>query len=222
MSRTFLIFLISLLSVYTFGHEGTHENSFDEMGLEGMSWQPRGCQAATLSQIAIVDLGNSKADDFYKQCLASTQNSRWCSQVLRPNPDSLTTFNCTYGNKQPHQLVNPDETSWQYPIQAVQLVEELESLGIKTCLIYNWWRPEPYNTNVGGAAGRHPFATSVDVRFCSPGDMEAAFSRLCEWRAQGKLRAIGYYGTNSLHIGVGDRTANTWGKSCPKQIAQLN
>jgi hypothetical protein len=44
--------------------------------------------------------------------------------------------------------------------------------------------------------------------------MEKAFSQLCKWRAQGRLRAVGYYGSTGLHFGIGDKTANTWGKSC--------
>jgi hypothetical protein len=97
----------------------------------------------------------------------------------------------------------------------VKLVTELEAKGIRVYQIYNWWRPEPYNANVGGAAGRHPYGTSVDVRMASMGDMEKAFSQLCKWRSQGRLRAVGYYGSTGLHFGIGDKTANTWGKSCP-------
>ena len=192
------------------------ENSLDESRPEQRDITFLGCKKATPSQLAHVNLGNSKAQDFYYKCLASTGNSRWCEQVLRPNPSSISTFQCTYGNSQPHQLINPDENSWPHAIKAVQLVEELESLGIKSCLIYNWWRPEPYNQNVGGAPGRHPFGTSVDVKFCTKPDMEAAFNKLCEWRSMGHIRAVGYYGTNSLHLGIGDNVGNTWGKSCPK------
>jgi hypothetical protein len=82
-------------------------------------------------------------------------------------------------------------------------------------LIYNWWRPEPYNKNVGGAPGRHPFGTSVDVRMETMSDMETAFVQLCKWRKAGELRAVGYYGSTALHFGIGDHTGNTWGKDCP-------
>ena len=30
----------------------------------------------------------------------------------------------------------------------------------------------------------------------------------------GKLRALGYYSGTGLHLGMGDRAANTWAKSC--------
>jgi hypothetical protein len=112
-------------------------------------------------------------------------------------------------------LIHPDESTWKNAFRAIQLVQELEAKNIKACLIYNWWRPEPYNKNVGGAAGRHPFGTSIDVRFCSMVDMENAHRELCAWRKQGRIRAVGYYGTTALHFGIGDQAGNTWGKACP-------
>ncbi len=173
------------------------------------------CKKASKTQKAVVDKGNQLASDFYQQCLTKTGSQYWCQQVMRPNPDSYGIFQCTYGASQVHQLINPDKKTWTNAFKAILLVNELERLGIRPCLIYNWWRPEPYNQNVGGAPGRHPAGTSVDVRFCSMADMEKAFSALCGLRAQGRLRALGYYGTTGLHFGVGDKIANTWGKSCP-------
>ncbi len=172
------------------------------------------CRKATKSQRALVDRGNKQAVRFFRQCVEFAGSEPWCRQIMRPNPESLPLFQCTYGPAQSHQLVNPDTSTWNYAFRAVRLVAALETEGIKPCLIYNWWRPEPYNRNVGGAPGRHPRGTSVDVRFCTQEDMELAFTKLCEWRANGQLRAIGYYGTTGLHLGVGDRVANTWGKAC--------
>lgn len=173
------------------------------------------CKAATSSQKSQVNLGNTKKDQFLRDCATSTNSSPWCAQLVRPNPDSRSTFSCTYGSSQPHQLIHPDENTWGYAFRAVRLIEDLEREGVRVCRIYNWWRPEPYNANVGGAAGRHPFGTSVDVQFCTKADQEKAFRLLCAYRRQGKLRAVGYYSSTSLHFGVGDATANTWGKSCP-------
>lgn len=173
------------------------------------------CQKANKSQRAIVDRGNKLAQEFLARCIASTGSEFWCQQITRPNPASLNIFRCTYGNTQIHQLINPDKNTWGNAFHAVQLVQSLEKQGIKPCLIYNWWRPEPYNKNVGGAPGRHPQGTSVDVRFCSMPEMERAFSTLCIWRASGQLRALGYYGTTGLHLGIGDKVPNTWGKECP-------
>ena len=173
------------------------------------------CTKASKSQVEQVNTGNKKIDAFLAACARATNGSAWCQQLTRPNPDSIDRFRCTYGEELPHRLINPDEDTWKNSYKAVNLIKQLESEGLKVCIIYNWWRPEPYNKNVGGAAGRHPLGTSVDVRMCSMEDMEKAFLRLCQFRKEGKIRAIGYYGTTGLHFGIGDGKANTWGKTCP-------
>lgn len=173
-----------------------------------------GCLRASSSQKEYVTLGWTKKDEFLQQCASETGNSSWCAQLVRPNPSSKSTFGCTYGSSQPHNLIHPDEKTWKYPIAGVGIIKDLQAKGIKVSQIYNWWRPEPYNKNVGGAAGRHPYGTSIDVRFASSSEANRAFRELCKMRKAGRLRALGHYGSSSLHIGVGDKTANTWGKSC--------
>lgn len=172
------------------------------------------CSKASTAQKEYVYLGWTKKDEFLQRCAAETNNSSWCSQVVRPNPSSASTFGCTYGVNQAHNLIHPDEGTWKYPIAGIRILQDLSAKGIKISQIYNWWRPEPYNKNVGGAAGRHPYGTSIDVRFGSNSEADRAFAELCKMRRAGRLRAIGHYGSSSLHLGVGDRTANTWGKSC--------
>lgn len=172
------------------------------------------CKRATVTQINEVNLGVAKLDRFLQRCYSETGSKKWCDQVARPNPASHGTFDCTYSSKQPHVFVHPQETTWNYAIEAVKLVLELEEKGVAVSTIYNWWRPEPYNANVGGAAGRHPFGTSVDVRFATKRDQNWAHTELCRWRKAGRLRALGYYSGTGLHLGVGDQRANTWGKSC--------
>lgn len=194
---------------YNFDSDFDHPDIYEDTAIF-----PLRCVRANRDQIVEVNLGNQKASGFLSECARRTSGSAWCSQVVRPNPESRQIFSCTYGADQPHQLIHPDEVTWENAIKAVHIVDELETKGIKVCLIYNWWRPEPYNANVGGAPGRHPSGTSVDVRFCSKRDMERAFKQLCIWRSQGHLRALGYYGSTALHLGIGDRTANTWGKRC--------
>lgn len=190
------------------------EDDFEE--LTGDKWsKPLSCTKANSTQIGTLNKGGALLDRFLKDCHKATVGSPWCEQLTRPNPESRSIFSCTYGEAQPHLMIHPDEDTWQYAFDAVQLVKELERKGIKVCLIYNWWRAEPYNANVGGAAGRHPHGTSVDVRMCSLPDMEKAFLQLCEWRDEGRLRAVGYYGSTGLHFGIGDAVANTWGKDCP-------
>jgi hypothetical protein len=176
---------------------------------------PASCTKASNSQVAMVNQGNQKKDDFLQRCAQTTGGSAWCSQLIRPNPDSVSVFRCTYGESQVHQLINPDESSWKHAHNAVKLIQELEQKGFRIKLIYNWWRPEPYNKNVGGAAGRHPKGTSVDVRFVTNSEADQAFLELCKYRKQGRIRAIGHYGTNALHFGMGDAMNNTWGKTCP-------
>lgn len=194
------------------GHSPYIEDDFESeptMGELG-----NGCSHATASQIAQVNLGASKRATFLKQCLAATSSEKYCTQIARPNPDSKSTFSCTYSSQQAHVFVHPDEKTWKYAIDAVKMVLELEAKGIKIATIYNWWRPEPYNKNVGGSATRHPYGTSVDVRFASKTEQNKAQRELCKMRTQGRIRAVGYYSGTGLHLGVGDRSANTWGKSC--------
>lgn len=173
-----------------------------------------GCRHATLSQVTQVNLGLSKREQFLNRCYKESGSKKWCDQIARPNPDSSKTFQCTYSPQQPPIFVHPQENTWGNAIGAIQLVKELEAKNIKVSTIYNWWRPEPYNANVGGAAGRHPLGTSVDVRFPNKTEQNKAHSQLCQWRKAGRLRALGYYSGTGLHLGIGDRTANTWGKSC--------
>jgi len=177
--------------------------------------QSNGCKHATSSQVVQVNLGVTKRNQFLTKCYKETGSTKWCDQVARPNPESHPAFDCTYSVQQAHVFVHPDESTWDYAIGAVKLVQELETKGVKVSTIYNWWRPEPYNANVGGAAGRHPYGTSVDVRFPSKAEQNKAHSQLCQWRKAGRLRALGYYSGTGLHFGMGDRVANTWGKSCP-------
>ena len=175
----------------------------------------KACKKASRSQLAEVNKGRVKKEKFLEKCYEQTGNSCWCDQLTRPNPSSRNTFRCTYGNNRPHVLIHPNESSWKHAIEAAKIVLELEKKGIGIKIIYNWWRPEPYNKNVGGAAGRHPHGTSVDVRFVSKADQNRAHSELCKMRKRGRIRAIGYYRSTALHFGVGDRNGNTWGKSCP-------
>lgn len=173
-----------------------------------------GCVKATDEQIAEVNKGNRLYEEFLKYCLNKTGASRWCEELTRPNPDSADIFECTYGPKQAHRFIHPDRSTWANAVTAVRIIEDLQEKDIAVKRIYNWWRPEPYNKNVDGAGGRHPFGTAVDVEFDSQRDKNLAFAQLCKMRAAGRLKAIGYYPSLGLHLGVDDRIPNTWGKSC--------
>jgi hypothetical protein len=197
--------------------EHQHEEGEDD-GAYSSIIEAYGCTRASRDNMVTIDEGNKKLNKFLSACATATKNSPWCAQLVRPNPSSKSTFSCTYGSDQPHTLINPDEKTWKNAFLAATLVSELSAQGIGVAQIYNWWRPEPYNKNVGGAAGRHPFGTSVDVRFKTMKDMEKAHKQLCSWRAKGRLRAVGYYGSTGLHFGIGDKLANTWGKSCSSKL----
>lgn len=174
-----------------------------------------GCTKANSQQWAEVNFGLTKLSYFINYCVTQTGSQEWCNQIARPNPDSHATFACTYSPQQDPHFIHPDETTWANAVQAVRLVQELVAMGVGVDIIYNWWRPEPYNANVGGAAGRHPYGTSVDVRFINKTEQNRAHAQLCKWRSAGRLRALGYYDGTGLHLGIADKTANTWGKSCP-------
>lgn len=226
MVYVLFVFLVTLVGCQQQQQAGSSETQENPLAVDGAAeddfefidellFEKAACAKATTAQTAQVNLGNTKKGDFLNNCGRVTGGSPWCQQLVRPNPSSKSIFDCTYGPNQVHQLIHPDANTWKHAYQAVNLVERLESLGIKVCQIYNWWRPEPYNKNVGGAAGRHPLGTSVDVRFCSKNDQLKAHAQLCKWRRQGELRALGYYSSSALHFGIGDASANTWGKSCP-------
>ncbi|MBX2987192.1 MAG: hypothetical protein KF802_04775 [Bdellovibrionaceae bacterium] len=198
---------------YDYRDHAEHEHGDAEFPPEFLD--PFGCTRANTSQIRVVNEGNGKRERFLARCARETGDSPWCAQLIRPNPQSVSVFRCTYGQNLAHQLIHPDENTWGNAIRAVKIIQQLTQKGLRVCQIYNWWRPEPYNNNVGGAAGRHPFGTSVDVRFCSVDEANKGFSELCRMRKQGLLRAIGHYGSTGLHLGIADSVANTWGRSCP-------
>lgn len=201
------LLLVSLFSGHAFAHDDLDELSFVPS---------KSCshyRKASPEQITEVQKGNEKYTNFLNACTDAGVQYGWCQQLARPNPLSASVFACTYGNL-PHQLVSPDESTWEYAFKAGLMVQELEKQGIFTQEIYNWWRPEPYNANVGGAGGRHPYGTSVDVRMQSMSDTSKALKKLCSWRRNGEMNALGYYGKTGIHFGVGDEWANTWGHPC--------
>jgi|JI10StandDraft_1071094.scaffolds.fasta_scaffold93327_5 hypothetical protein len=172
------------------------------------------CQKAPDSEMTEILSGQQKYDSFIEQCKGYGIEQKWCEQLTHPNQNSKAKFECTYGDKVPHILIHPDESTWINAFKAAKLVQRLIQENIRVVEIYNWWRPAQYNKNVGGSKTRHPFAVSVDIRMSSKPAMEAAHKKLCAWRKKGDLRAIGYYDNTGLHLGIDDEVPNTWGKSC--------
>ena len=112
--------------------------------IDELLFEKASCVRATSAQIATVDMGSTKKTSFLNECGRATAGSPWCQQLVRPNPNSISTFYCTYGSQQKHLLIHPDEKTWKYAYQAVNLMERLEANGVDITEIYNWWRPEPY------------------------------------------------------------------------------
>ncbi len=179
------------------------------------------CTKATPIQLQEVQSGNAKKTLFLSQCAEYGIASELCQQLTRPNPNSKPTFTCTYGESLPHQLIDPDESTWVFAFQGAKIVMELAKHGVTVDHIYNWWRPEPYNKNVGGKPGRHPLGTSIDVRMKDNSNATKALSLLCQWRNKNSdfkaLNALGYYGNTGIHFGVADTLENTWGNPCTQK-----
>lgn len=205
--------LLNQIDIQNSDHSNELEDDLESD--EALVFTSASCKKANNQQLSLVNIGLTKLDQFSNLCIQKTGSKKWCDQIARPNPDSSRTFDCTYSVTQPHIFIHPEEASWVHAINAIKLVQELEVKKIEVDIIYNWWRPEPYNANVGGAAGRHPLGASVDVRFKTKTDQTSAHKELCKYRKQGRLRALGFYPGTGLHFGMGDKAANTWGKSCP-------
>ena len=164
-----------------------------------------------------IELQNS----FLAACKSFGVQDQWCDQLMRPNPnpEEFKTFSWTYGSAIPlHIFIDPDQTTWKNAFRGAIFVQKLEQSGININQIVNWWRPEPYNRNVCGAPGRHPFATSIDVEFKTLSDTRRARKKLCQWFDSAQINSLGYYGNEKVHIGVGDilgpGMGETWGKVC--------
>jgi hypothetical protein len=220
-----LLFLIFFTDAFAQAHDSMQpqgpldleriaEQAEDDLELMPDFFNLRACKKANASQLVAVNNGNSQQSLFMKECLNQTGSQKWCDQVERPNPSSKSIFACTYGASQVHQLIHPARETWKNAFKAIELIQRLSQAGICVSQIYNWWRPEPYNANVGGAAGRHPYGTSVDVRFCSSAQAVKAFDILCTYRKKGEVRALGYYGNSGVHFGISDSNGNTWGRGC--------
>ena len=83
------------------------------------------CYRATSNQIQEIIKGNQKKDKFLSKCKAAGIDDQWCDQLIRPNPDSEDKFRKTYGNNLPHQLINPNESTWKYAFQGALIVQDL-------------------------------------------------------------------------------------------------
>ena len=180
--------------------------------------QSKSCIQATEADLDLVLAGQEKLEFFLEQCRWATGGSPHCEDVIRPNPRSTPFFECTFPKGTEKIFIHPDESTWENAFVAIRLIGEMEANGIGVKHIYNWWRPVPYNENVGGEPDRHPFGTSVDVLFTSRDDQVLAHEYLCEEQAKGLIKALGFYWVAerpSIHIGVKDSPEKVnWGRAC--------
>lgn len=149
---------------------------------------------------------------FVRTCLEKGVLQRYCFDMTHPNLDSIEQFRCTYPGK-PHLLIPKDESEWTFAFEAALILQNM-ARETKVCIdeIYNWYRPEPYNKNVGGRPNRHPNATAIDVQFCTKEDAKKAHRALCELYKKKAIWALGSYPSgNKLHIGVRPERHTTWG-----------
>lgn len=180
-------------------------------------------QRASLPEVTEVLKGVALKEEFLSACIERTNRMDFCQQVIRPNPASASIFRCTYPPGVPPVFIPVERGKWIYAFRAIEWMDEMEAQGIALSHIYNWLRPEPYNKNVSGDPNRHPFGTAIDLRLATKGDQQKAFTYLCEkWRAH-QIHAIGYYGSASLHLGMGDPlewTSALWIES-PRSVTSL-
>src|SRR5688572_17451476 len=109
-----VIVTATLLTAFSFAlhaDELTHFDDFESLFPEQIL-QPLSCTRATREQIREINSGLLMIDEFLTGCYAYNSNSPWCDQLVRPNPESIDIFHCTYGTNQPHRLIHPDRNTW--------------------------------------------------------------------------------------------------------------
>lgn len=112
----------------------------------------------------------------------------------------------------------PPQHWWRRGAALGLLADELRDLVGEPVYMRNWWRPDCYNTGVGGApGGDHPDAHAVDLDFRSERSRADAQGYLCEiyWQQDLDLDAYEFesevdarlnlsvgLGGRSIHLGV--------------------
>src|SRR5688572_11370491 len=81
------------------------------------------CKKASAEQVAEVNRGNAKTDEFLAACAEATGGSPWCPQLIKPSSTGLTAFRCTYGPSQIYRFIHPDESTWEHAFKAVRMVQ---------------------------------------------------------------------------------------------------
>ena len=68
---------------------------------------PKDCKRRRYKQ---ADYKTGSIPAFMKLCLNSGVSAKFCQELIRPNPESIDAFRCTYPGK-PHELIPPQSRS---------------------------------------------------------------------------------------------------------------
>lgn len=104
----------------------------------------------------------------------------------------------------------PPQACWPHGLACLTIAEAVrERIGNKPLLVANWYRPEPYNRAVGGAAGGdHLTATAIDIQFIGSSAEVRMYREKVVPYLEGLYRSgdylsLGLYADHKrIHIGV--------------------
>lgn len=139
------------------------------------------------------------ADYFVAKCLKRVSSPKLCKEMVSPNTSSKGSFRAVYGSSTPHILM-PKENKFEVGIRLLEMIERAQKIDskIKVCQIANWYRPEPYNSRVGGAKrSQHINANAIDIKFCSRDARNRAKKVFRQLEKKYKTLGIGTYKSSS-------------------------
>lgn len=150
------------------------------------------------------------ADYFVSKCVKRVGSQKFCRAMTSPNKNSKGTFSKVYGKNTPFILM-PKEDKFETGIRLLEIAMGADKAGQgKVCRIANWYRPEPYNSRVGGAGrSQHISAGAIDIKFCSRNDRNRAIRHFLQVERKIKKLGIGTYSSpSSVTIHLDFKTRN--------------
>lgn len=192
------------------------------LGLNEVRYDAKTCESGGMVKAGPLETPNQAEQlrlrsEFLTDCAAEGIHPSLCENLTHPNNNSKMEFRCTFPSFTQHVLLPNNRSLWTNGFQGAKAFQEaLEEQGLEpnqgACpQIYNYYRPEPYNANVGGAAGRHPNGTAVDVEFCTKEEAQKALNKFAKMRMEKRINSIGIYSSGiRIHIGFGTEKGNTW------------
>ena len=147
------------------------------------------------------------ANDFTSFCISQGLENNLCRQMTYPNTASANAFYNVYPRSNSFILM-PNRSTWNRGVQLLSVAQNMSKFG-KICEIRNWYRPEPYNSAVGGAgSSRHLDGSAIDIEFCSVTEKNKALQAALSMRRRfGAPPGVGVYGRESkvIHIDLTNR-----------------